>query len=120
MKIFSLAIVVASLSTSMFAQSQPAKTQLSSLVLDNKTVKVTAFEGQPGKDMCGLGKHSHGAHLTVMLTEATVTVTLPDGKVMTQKMPAGTTFWSEAETHTVINSGKSLAKAQIIEYKKQK
>ena len=90
------------------------------IIVDNETVKVTTLESQPGKDLCGIGKHSHGAHLTVMLTDATVTVTMPDGKVVTNKATAGTTFWSEAETHTVINSGKSVAKAQIIEYKKKK
>ncbi len=97
--------------------SQPSGT--GKVILDNEKVKVTAFEAQPGKDMCGIGKHSHGPHLTVLLTEATVTVTLPDGKVVTQKSGAGTTFWSEAETHTVINSSKTVVKAQIIEYKKK-
>lgn len=88
------------------------------IIVDNRNVTVTEFESQPGKDVCGLGTHAHPAHLTVLLTEATVTVTLANGKTATQKLPAGTTFWSEAETHTVINSGKAVAKAQIIEYKK--
>jgi hypothetical protein len=90
------------------------------VIIDNPQVKVTEIVSLPGKDMCGLGKHSHPAHLTVMLSDATVTVTTPTGKVMTQKMPAGTTFWSEAETHTVINSGSATTKMQIIEYKKTK
>src|SRR5690242_11198964 len=104
---------------SAFAQSSPPS-GTGKIVLDNPNVKVTAYEGKPGKDMCGIGKHSHGPHLTVLLTDATITVTQADGKVVTQKAVAGTTFWSEAETHTVINSGKSACKAQIIEYKKPK
>ena len=90
------------------------------VIVDNEHVKVTEFVSNPGKDLCGLGKHSHDAHLTVLLADVTVTVTLPDGKVVTQKMSSGTTFWSEPETHTIINSGTSVAKAQIIEYKKKK
>jgi hypothetical protein len=105
------------LSVSGYSQNQ--KSTASKIILDNEKVKVTEFESQPGKDVCGLGKHSHPAHVTVLLTEATVTVSLPNGKTMTQKLPAGTTFWSEEETHTVINSGQTVSKAQIIEYKKE-
>lgn len=104
---------------SVFAQTgQPSGT--GKVVLDNSNVKVTAFEGQPGKDLCGIGKHSHPPHLTVLLTDATISVTQANGKVVTQKATAGTTFWSEAETHMVINNGKVIVKAQIIEYKKPK
>jgi hypothetical protein len=100
--------------------SQEKAQPLGKVLIDNAQVKVTEMVSQPGKDMCGLGKHSHPAHLTVMLSDATVTVTTPTGKVLTQKVPAGTTFWSEAETHTVINSGSTTSKMQIIEYKKPK
>ncbi len=98
------------------AQEKKLSNTTSKILVDNGKVKVTEFESLPGKDVCGLGTHSHPAHLTVLLTEATVTVSLPNGKTMTQKLPAGTTFWSEAETHTVINSGQTISKAQIIEY----
>lgn len=81
---------------------------------------MTSLESNPGKDLCGFGKHSHGAHLTVLLSDASITITTPDGKVTTQKAVAGTTFWSEPETHTVVNSGTTVVKAQIIEYKKKK
>ena len=90
------------------------------LILDNDKVKIYQYDGSPGKDVCGLGKHSHPAHLTVLLTDANVTVTTPDGKVKSDKMKAGTSFWSEAETHTVINSGTNPIKCQIIELKGQK
>ena len=105
-------------SASAFSQTKPAP--LGKVIIDNESVKVTSLESSPGKDMCGLGKHSHGAHLTVLLTDANITITTPDGKVVSQKAKAGTTFWSEPETHTVINSGTSVIKAQMIEYKKKK
>src|SRR5471030_1310641 len=87
------------------------------LVLENKKIKVTEFDSEPGKGVCGIGMHSHPAHLTVLLTEAEVTVTLPDGKKIHQKAPAGAAFWSEAETHTVMNSGGKEVKSYIIEPK---
>lgn len=106
------------LCTAAFGQTAKAPA-FGKIILDNETVKVTALESEPGKDMCGMGKHRHPAHLTVLLTEATVTITDVNGKVVSVKSPAGTTFWSEEETHMVINSGKNVVKAQIIEYKKK-
>ena len=114
--LFAIAFVI--MCTSAFSQA-PSK-PVGKVIIDNETVKVTSLESNPGKDMCGLGKHSHGAHLTVLLTDANITITTPDGKVITRKAPAGTTFWSEAETHTVINSGTSVIKAEMIEYKTKK
>ena len=93
------------------AQSTPK------VVLENNKIKQTQFDSAPEKDVCGVGKHSHPAHLTILLTAATVTITTADGKTVTQKVPAGTTFWSEAETHTVINSGDLPIKGYIVEIK---
>ncbi len=89
------------------------------VVLDNSSVKVYEFESKPGKDVCGAGKHSHPAHLTVLLTDATISITSPDGKVSTKKLKAGTSFWSEAETHMVVNGGGGDVKIQLIEVKKK-
>jgi hypothetical protein len=97
-----------------FAQGSEGK-----VVLDNNDVKVYEFESTPGKDVCGAGKHSHPAHLTVLLTDASITITSPDGKVSTKKLKAGTTFWSPAETHMVVNSGASGVKCQLVEVKKK-
>lgn len=120
MKVILLMGVMAYLPSHILAQADTKKSQMGTIILDNENVKVTSFESQPGKDMCGIGKHSHGAHLTVLLTDATITVTMADGRVVTNKLPAGSTFWSEPETHVVVNSGKNITKAQLIEYKKPK
>lgn len=87
------------------------------VVLDNPEVKVTQYVSGPGGDVCGEGRHTHPAHLTVLLTDAKVQVMLPDGRKLNQNAPAGTTFWSEAETHTVTNMGKKPVKAYIVTYK---
>lgn len=99
----------------LFAQS----TSEGKVVLDNNEVKVYEYESTPGKDVCGAGKHSHPAHLTVLLTDASITITSPDGKVSTKKLKSGTTFWSPAETHMVVNSGSDGVKCQLVEVKKK-
>src|SRR6267154_6535179 len=99
----------------LFAQT----TSDGKVVLDNDDVKVYVFESTPGKDVCGAGKHSHPAHLTVLLTDASITITSPDGKVSTKKLKSGTTFWSPAETHMVVNSGAGGVKCQLVEVKKK-
>ena len=89
----------------------------SKIILENNKVKVTQYTSPANHDVCGKGMHSHPAHLTIILTEAIVAVKLPDGKSVQQKAPAGTCFWSEAETHEVINTGKEPVKIQLVELK---
>lgn len=121
MKALFLFIALTGLSHHLIGQADTRPNDIvRQLVLDNENVKVYAYEAKPGKDVCGLGKHSHPAHLTVMLTDANVTVTNARGEVKSAKMTAGTSFWSEAETHTVINSGLGPVKCQIVEIKKTK
>ncbi len=84
------------------------------VVLENDKVTVTEFVGSPGGDVCGEGMHSHPPHLNVLLTDAKVKVMLPDGKIITQNLPAGATFWSGAETHSVKNTGNVPVKSYII------
>jgi hypothetical protein len=78
---------------------------------------VTEYDSALGQGVCGAGKHSHPAHLTILRTSATVTITAADGKVVTQQLPAGTVFWSEAGTHEVINSGAAPVKTYLVETK---
>jgi hypothetical protein len=87
------------------------------VILENDKLKVTEYVSNPGKDICGKGKHTHGPHLSILLTDAKVAVTTADGKTQMVDVKAGTTFWSEAETHIAINSGNNVAKAYIVEVK---
>lgn len=87
------------------------------VILENDKVKVTEYVSNPGKDVCGKGKHTHAPHLSILFTDATVTVTTSDGKTQIVNVTSGTTFWSEAETHIAINSGSKVAKAYIVELK---
>lgn len=87
------------------------------VILENDKVKVTEYVSNPGKDICGKGKHTHAPHLSILLTDANVTVTTPDGNTQIFDLKAGAAFWSEAETHIAINSGSKIAKAYIVEVK---
>ncbi|MBK8503959.1 MAG: hypothetical protein IPL46_18170 [Saprospiraceae bacterium] len=86
-------------------------------ILENEKVKVTEYASTPGKDICGKGKHSHPPHLSIFLTDAKARLTTADGKTQDFDLKAGTAFWSEAETHMVINNGNKSAKVYLIEVK---
>ena len=87
------------------------------VILENDKLKVTEYVSNPGKDICGKGKHTHAPHLSILLTDANATVTTPDGKTQNFDLKAGSAFWSEAETHIAINSGGKIAKAYLVELK---
>lgn len=87
------------------------------LLLENDKMKVTEYVSNPGKAVCGLGKHDHNPHLTILLTDATVILTTEDGKSQDIEAKAGATFWSNKETHAAINSGDKVIKAILVEPK---
>jgi hypothetical protein len=87
------------------------------VILENEKLIVTEYSSTPGKDICGKGEHYHNPHLSILLTDAKATLIAPDGKTQDFDMKAGTTFWSEAETHIVINGGTKPAKVYIVEMK---
>ena len=87
------------------------------VILENSRLKVTEYVSTPGKDVCGIGRHSHNPHLTILLTDALANLIMEDGKSELFYLKAGTTFWSEAETYTVINNGDKPTKVYLIETK---
>ena len=87
------------------------------VIVDNDKMRVIEFVSNPGKDVCGKGKHTHPPHLSILLTDAKVTVTSSDGKTQVVDVPAGAAFWSPAETHIAINSGNKITRAYIVETK---
>jgi beta-alanine degradation protein BauB len=88
------------------------------VALENSHARVLEFNSRPGMGVCGMGMHSHPAHLTVLLTNGVVRVKTPDGKVVEHAdLPAGTVFWEEAVTHTVENLSGSNMRSLIVELK---
>ena len=86
-------------------------------VFENEKMKVTEYISTPGNDVCGIGKHNHPAHLNIALTDMNVRITTADGKTQNFDVQAGSTFWSEADTHVAINKGNKPARLYIIEPK---
>lgn len=87
------------------------------VLFENDRVRVLEYRSQPGLGVCGLGLHSHPAHLNVAMTPIKARVSLPDGKNFIVENKAGDVFWEEASTHSVENIGGSNARAYMIELK---
>lgn len=87
------------------------------VVFENDQTRVLEFVSRPRTAVCGVGKHSHPAHLTIALSDAKVRVTLPDGRTVEATNKLGDVFWSEAETHAVENIGGANMRALIVEFK---
>jgi quercetin dioxygenase-like cupin family protein len=98
-------------------QQNSATTDTIKVILENNKIKVTEYSSTAGKDVCGKGKHTHPPHLSIFLTDAKVRLTTEDGKTQDFDIKAGTAFWSEAETHMVINNGNKPAKVYLVEVK---
>jgi quercetin dioxygenase-like cupin family protein len=97
----------------------PARTNPRSykVLFENDRVRVLEYQSRPGRGICGRGKHSHPAHLNVLLTDAKAKVTLPDGKSFFGQNKAGDVFWEPAVTHTVENVGGTDMRAYMVELK---
>jgi hypothetical protein len=87
------------------------------VAFENDRVRVLDFVARPGMGVCGEGMHSHPAHLTVVMTDWQGRATSADGAVTGRDKKVGDVFWSEAETHKVENTGKTLSRVLIIELK---
>lgn len=99
------------------SQSMTTSIDTIRVILENEKLRVTEYASTPGNDICGKGVHYHEPHLSILLTDAKATLISADGKTQDFDMKAGTTFWSEAESHMVINGGAKAAKVYIVELK---
>ena len=87
------------------------------VAFENDRVRVLEYRSRPGLGVCGQGKHSHPAHLSMVSSDAKVKVTTDDGKVLTVEAKAGDMFWSPAEIHTTENISGHSVRSFIIEVK---
>ena len=56
-----------------------AMAQESKVIVDNDKIKITQFTSNPGGDVCGAGMHSHHDHGNILMTDAKIETTYPDG-----------------------------------------
>ena len=87
------------------------------VLVDNAQLKVTEYISTPGKEVCGAGFHHHDPHLVIVLTDASVSLTVEGGQTQNISVKAGTTLWSEAETHMVINNREKPVKMLLVDVK---
>ncbi|MCI0655742.1 MAG: cytoplasmic protein [Acidobacteria bacterium] len=101
------------------ADPSPGKPPLQSerVLLENDKVRVLEYVSKPSGGVCGVDRHSHPAHVTIVLEAARDRMTPEGGKPEVADLKAGDVFWSEAETHTDVNIGKSDSRLIVVEIK---
>lgn len=125
---FAIGIIVLLLSLNSSAQT-------SKVLIDNEKVRVTEYLSEPGQEVCGKGQHTHTDHLTILLTDAKVQTTHPNGQSQAEtflagkhlytvtkngkaeNIPAEGAFWAKGETHAVKNTGDKPLRFYIVETK---
>jgi beta-alanine degradation protein BauB len=102
----------------VFAQA-PARAErtINRVAFENEKVRVIDYRSGPGGPSCGFGRHSHPAHLTILLSDAKVRVVGADGKATIEDGKAGDMFWEPAATHTVEDVSGQDARCYVIEVK---
>jgi hypothetical protein len=105
----------------LVAQNSPtAKApETSKILFENDRSRVIEYHTHAGKNICGLGMHSHPAHVYIMLTDAKLRVTTPDGKEEIVEAKAGETGWEPAVIHRAENLSGNNAGCYLIEFKDQ-
>lgn len=87
------------------------------VVLENDKVRVLEYKSLPGFGVCGQGKHSHPAHLTIAMADGKVKVVAEDGKTFAADEKSGHIFWAPAQTHSVENISGRPMRTYMVEIK---
>jgi DNA-binding LytR/AlgR family response regulator len=87
------------------------------VIVENERVRILEYTSHPGSGVCGVGRHSHPAHVTVQMTPVTVRVTGDDDRPHVIDVPAGAIFYEPAIVHVTENLGGGTSQAYVIELK---
>ena len=91
--------------------------QTERVVLENARVRVLEYTSGPRGDVCGVGVHSHPAHVTIVLSPARDRATTQGARPELTDMKAGDVYWSDGETHTDVNIGSTISRIIVVELK---
>lgn len=91
--------------------------QSEQVLLENARVRVIEYRSLPNGNVCGVGTHSHPAHVTIVLAPARDRATTVGGKPEDSDMKLGEAYWSDGETHTDVNIGKTRSRVIVVELK---
>ena len=86
------------------------------VLLENARVRVLEYRSKPSGDVCGVGEHRHPAHVTIVLSPARDRM-VENGKTEMGDMKVGDVYWSDGETHTDVNVGKTDSRLIVVELK---
>ena len=87
------------------------------VLLENTRVRVIEYRSRPTGGVCGAGTHTHPAHVTIVLSPARDRMTEAGGKTEIGDMKVGDVYWSDGETHTDVNVGKTNSRLIVVELK---
>ena len=99
------------------APSKSAVAETSKVLFENERTRVIEYHTNSGKNICGLGLHSHPPHAFIMLTDAKLRVVTPGGKETIEEAKAGEAGWEPAVTHRAENIMGNNAGCYLIEFK---
>ncbi len=87
------------------------------VLLENAKVRVLEYTSRPVGNVCGIGTHRHPPHLTIVLSPARDRATAVGGKAEEADMKFGDVYWSDGETHTDVNIGRTDSRVIVVEIK---
>ena len=94
-----------------------ATAETSAVLFENERTRVIEYHTNTGTNICGLGMHSHPAHLYIMLTDAKLRIVTPGGKEEIVDAKSGEVGWEPAVTHMAENLLGNNAGCYLIEFK---
>jgi hypothetical protein len=87
------------------------------VVLENARVRVIDYRSRPNGGVCGTGTHTHPAHVTIVLSPGRDRAVSQNGKAEIGDMKAGDVYWSDGETHSDVNIGRTNSHLIVVELK---
>jgi hypothetical protein len=88
------------------------------VAFENDKMWVVEYSTGSEKDgVCGVGMHTHPAHLYIMLADSKLRIVTPDGKETFENSKAGDIGWEPAEQHICENLMGNNVRCHVIEIK---
>ena len=115
----SVALLLAFAAGAAIGSQKPGKVPLQSekVLLENDKVRVLEYRSKPSGGVCGVDRHSHPPHVTIVMDNARDRLIPEGGKPEEADLKAGDVSWSEGETHTDLNIGTTESRLIIVEIK---
>lgn len=94
---------------------QEAAANVYKQVFDNERVRVSEIKFNPGESAA---MHTHPyPHVVYIVDGGQLTISYTDGHSIVVDAEAGDAMWMGAETHTAVNTGKTVLRGTVTEIK---